>query len=357
MNPYGSRTDQLARYWTSGHGKRLKADGDERVAVCIDCHGAHEILSGGEPESRTNPLNVPDTCGTCHGDAGLMAEYDLPVEVVEEYRQSIHGRLLIEQHDTGAPTCATCHGNHSAMPPGFASVGAVCGQCHQHATEAFSTSIHASQPEFRGCVQCHGGGEGRHSHLVERITKGPAAMIQRYTLLLASEPEPSPERVTEMIHPDPKQILERALPTCLDCHEDLEDDESLPRLFELLDDIAQAEQHYVHTGNRLNRVGRGVLLVDSQLFKFEDAKTHLIELAALQHTLNNSQVDEKVAQLNAICAEVNSELDALEEGLRWRYSALIPIWAFALFFGSVLYIKYKLLKRAYVKPLPRGAQR
>ena len=171
---------------------------------------------------------------------------------------------------------------------------------------------------------------------------------------VTEEPEPSPERVAQAIHPDPKQIIERALPTCMDCHEELEDDESLPKLFDLLDDIAKAEQYYVQTGNRLDRVGQGVLLVDNQRFKFEDAKTHLIELAPLQHALDNTLVREKVAELNTICEEVNAELDTLVEGLRWRYRALGPIWVFALFFGSVLYAKYKLLKRAYVKPLPRN---
>jgi hypothetical protein len=101
-------------------------------------------------------------------------------------------------------------------------------------------------------------------------------------------------------------------------------------------------------------MGQGVLLVDNQRFKFEDAKTHLIELAPLQHTLDNSLVEEKVAELNTICDEVNRELDDLEEGLRLRHKLLLPIWAFAIFFGSVLYIKYKRLKRAWVKPLPRN---
>ena len=353
MNAYGLRTDQLARYWTSGHGKHLKAEGDERVAVCIDCHGSHEILSGRDPGSRTHPMNVPGTCGTCHSDPALMSEYGLPTAEVDEYQQSVHGRLLLEQQDTGAPTCATCHGNHSAMPPGFATVGAVCGQCHQHAADAFSTSVHASQDEHRGCVQCHGGGEGRRFHLIERITRVPGEMIQRYEFLLASEPDASPERISETIHPEPKQIMTGALPTCMDCHEELEDDESLPKLFAMLEDIAEAERYYVQTGSRLEDVAQGVLLVDSQRFKFEDAKTHLIELSPIQHTLDNSKVAEKVQELAQVCDEVNTELDTLEDHLRWRHKTLIPIWIFTVLFGSVLYAKYKQLKRAYVKPLPR----
>ena len=128
--------------------------------------------------------------------------------------------------------------------------------------------------------------------------------------------------------------MEQALPTCMECHEDLEDDESLPKLFELLDEIAEAERRYVETANRLDEVGRGVLLVDNQRFKFEDAKTHLIELAPLQHALDNSVVAEKVAKLNEVCSQVNRELDELERGLHWRRMALIPIWLFALVFAG-----------------------
>ena len=46
LNPYGLSTDSLAGYWTGGHGKTLCQSGDDRVAVCIDCHGAHDIVPG-----------------------------------------------------------------------------------------------------------------------------------------------------------------------------------------------------------------------------------------------------------------------------------------------------------------------
>ena len=352
MNPYGLRTDPLARYWAGGHGKTLRQSGDDRVAVCIDCHGAHDILPGRNPDSKTHALNVPDTCSTCHADAALMAEFDLSIEVVDEYRQSVHGRLLLEDGDTGSPNCATCHGNHSSMPPGFASVVDVCGQCHQHAAMNFAKSIHADLPGHKGCVRCHGGGEGRHFHRIERITKPAGIMIQRYAHLLTTEPAPSTAQVAEAIHPDPRKIMERALPSCTECHDDIEDDESLPKLFVLLDEIAKAEHRYVETAQRLDRVAQGVLLVDAQRFLFEDAKTHLIELAPLQHTLDNSVVGEHVEELNAVCAQVNAELDKLESGLRWRYRALIPIWLFALLFAGACYAKYKQLKALHVGPFP-----
>src|SRR5215469_8882886 len=55
------RTDQLAQYHTSVHGKRL-ATGDTKVAVCTDCHSVHDLKAPNDPRSTVNPVNVANTC-------------------------------------------------------------------------------------------------------------------------------------------------------------------------------------------------------------------------------------------------------------------------------------------------------
>lgn len=63
-------TDAFQAYSQSVHGKaHAKGDGD--VAFCSDCHGSHNILTAKHPDSRVYPLNLPRTCGTCHGDSTL----------------------------------------------------------------------------------------------------------------------------------------------------------------------------------------------------------------------------------------------------------------------------------------------
>ncbi len=52
-------------YMTSYHGKATSL-GDHSVAVCSNCHGAHDILPRADSRSRVAKENLPQTCGKCH---------------------------------------------------------------------------------------------------------------------------------------------------------------------------------------------------------------------------------------------------------------------------------------------------
>ena len=125
MNPYGLPTDQLDRYKTSKHGEQLFGQNDQKVAVCTDCHGVHDILKVKSPQAHVYPTNIPDTCGRCHGNAKLMEEYKLPTDIIAQYKSSYHAFMVFEKGDLSAPTCVTCHGSHGATPPGTKEVGEV----------------------------------------------------------------------------------------------------------------------------------------------------------------------------------------------------------------------------------------
>ena len=150
-------TDQLQQYWTSVHGQRLQI-GDEKVATCISCHGAHGVLAPDQAESRVFPANVPATCGGCHSRPDYMAQYGIPTDQEARYRHSVHAELLFVQRDFSAPTCNDCHGNHGAFPPGANSIAEVCGTCHANNAALFIRSPHRPAFDERGlpqCVTCH----------------------------------------------------------------------------------------------------------------------------------------------------------------------------------------------------------
>ena len=152
------RVDQELEYRTSGHGRALMEDDDPDVATCVGCHPVHQIRATDDPESSVYALNVAEMCGSCHGDAELMAPHDVETHQLEDYRNSVHGRLMYEEEDASAPTCNDCHGNHGAAPPGLASVRNVCGECHAMMAEFFEASGHVEvfdDEGLPGCATCH----------------------------------------------------------------------------------------------------------------------------------------------------------------------------------------------------------
>jgi predicted CXXCH cytochrome family protein len=166
-------TDQLAKYEQSRHGQLLLKEHDSKAAQCVSCHGVHGIRGPNSRTSTVHPQAVPQTCGKCHADAQYMAGYTqddgspLPTNQLEQYKQSVHGKALLEKGDLAAPACNDCHGNHSAQPPAVSSVAQVCRTCHVMNGTLFDGSKHKKAFERHGwpeCAQCHG------EHAIEKPT-------------------------------------------------------------------------------------------------------------------------------------------------------------------------------------------
>jgi nitrate/TMAO reductase-like tetraheme cytochrome c subunit len=155
-NP-GLRTDQFSQYQTSVHGKLL-AKGDTKVAVCIDCHGVHDLRPASDSRSKVYPLNIAKTCSRCHADAAYMKSFGIPTDQFAKYSTSVHHEAMAARGDLSAPTCTTCHGNHGATPPGVDSVRNVCSNCHVFQAQMYDKSPHKKVFQaagLPGCVVCH----------------------------------------------------------------------------------------------------------------------------------------------------------------------------------------------------------
>ncbi len=157
-------TDQLAKYRYSRHGELLLSQHDSKAAQCVSCHGNHGIQSAKNRGSKVHPQRVPETCGQCHADAAYMAGYKksdgspLPTHQLAQYKESVHGRALLERGDLGAPACNDCHGNHAAQPPEVGSVSQICRTCHAGNGALFDGSRHKKAFDAHGwpeCGTCH----------------------------------------------------------------------------------------------------------------------------------------------------------------------------------------------------------
>jgi cytochrome b subunit of formate dehydrogenase/nitrate/TMAO reductase-like tetraheme cytochrome c subunit len=144
------------------HGSVLRSIGRSihgGEARCIDCHGApHEIHEVEDLASAVSKVNQIQRCGTCHNE---------PVELIDGYLTSEHGKALLLSGLINAPSCSDCHGDHRIMavekgraPTAHQNSPEMCGVCHQLLLEDWKTqSAHglAWQEDEEGpvCVDCH----------------------------------------------------------------------------------------------------------------------------------------------------------------------------------------------------------
>ena len=142
----GCHAQQAAVYARSVHGRAAEANAD--VPVCTDCHRAHDIS---DPRDGAMALRTPEICGRCHTDAKLMSKYGLSANVVQTYLADFHGMASTLQRGKKkgpgvrlAAVCTDCHGVHDIQKsddPGSTVMSAnlqrTCAKCHEGASASF----------------------------------------------------------------------------------------------------------------------------------------------------------------------------------------------------------------------------
>jgi len=146
------------------HGS-VHSDGVEHP--CTSCHGdAHSIFAKTDSRSAVYPLNVPRTCGACHGNDAMAKKHGLP-NVYPMYIDSIHGFALSKEGLLVAANCQSCHGSHHILnhkDPQSATyktnIPKTCGSCHAGITADYEGGVHgkavaAGHLDAPVCSDCH----------------------------------------------------------------------------------------------------------------------------------------------------------------------------------------------------------
>ena len=321
----GLPTDQLEKYHQSRHGVALAA-GDSRAAQCVSCHGAHGIFGAKSPRSPVYPARVPETCGACHGDAAYMEGVQLPdgspmpTNQVEEYRDSVHGRALLERGDVGAPACNDCHGNHAALPPDVASVSQVCRTCHARNGELFDGSKHKEAFVVRGwaeCDVCHG------KHAIARTSDA-------------------------MLAPGPQSL-------CHGCHAEHaggnpECDAAAAYFHESLIRLATAHDALGERAEHLARQGLDIEAIEGELSTLFDS---LQQSRSYVHAFDRSEFDQAAADGRASIDHIADLEQAAQEELGQRRLGLLLAVTLIALLMLLLRIKLGRMESA-ARKAPRG---
>jgi hypothetical protein len=158
----------ITGYQKSVHYTALK-NGNFDAPTCYQCHGAHEMESTDNPDSKISKKNIAKTCGqsSCH------------VTQLNDYTGSIH-QIGVSKDNKDAPTCNNCHGNHGIVSKNIDNkleksreLVQLCSNCHSsvamierndlptQVAETYSESFHGlatrgGSKEAANCESCHG---------------------------------------------------------------------------------------------------------------------------------------------------------------------------------------------------------
>jgi hypothetical protein len=298
------RVDQVVEYYTSAHGKRLREAKDRKVATCASCHKPHSIRPANDARSSVHPLRVADTCSSCHANAQYMAQYKIPTDQLEKYKQSVHWKMIAQKSDLSAPTCNDCHGNHGAAPPGVSSVVNVCGQCHAVNSELFNKSPHGkifAQMGIPGCATCHS------NH----------AIIETSDAMLSASDKSA----------------------CATCHPPTSSGGMLAA--SMLKSIVRLKTGYERSLAVLKNAEHAGMEVSQPLFELNEAKTALIKARAAIHGFDQAILDKEVEPgLKSSEKAYARGLKALDElQFRRKGLAISVLIILALVVGLILKIR------------------
>ncbi len=170
-----------------------------RGLSCAGCHGGspdNDVMTpdimARWPKAEVRQVDrtwIPEFCARCHADPNFMRGFNpsLPTDQLAKYRDSQHGILLLQQHDSKAAQCVSCHGVHGIRGPKSRqstvhpqAIPETCGHCHAdpkymagykkedgsplptNQLEGFKKSVHGVALLDKGdlgapaCNSCHG---------------------------------------------------------------------------------------------------------------------------------------------------------------------------------------------------------
>jgi hypothetical protein len=215
----------VSDYKTSIHAS-IEKNGQE-AAGCSDCHGDHMIQNPSDPKQSTIRARMLETCGKCHK------------QEVENFKKSKHGEELLK-NNVKAPTCATCHGEHSIKSTitssEFSKVNQVemCLKCHQEGKlphknykgeeeliSNYKDSYHykallEGKTNAAACADCHG------AHEMGKFDDPNSKIYKKNMAKTCGQSDCHVKQLSEFTGSIHEQSLMNKnnsdAPTCSDCH-------------------------------------------------------------------------------------------------------------------------------------------
>lgn len=368
---------------------------------CAGCHGGDptENMAHDHPaewpsdhdERVANPKWIPQFCGRCHGDARLMGQFNpaLPIDQLDKYKTSHHGRALLEGRNPRAAQCVSCHGVHGIQPANSPAssvyakrIPETCGKCHgdpkvmagvkledgqpipTNQYELYKTSVHGRALLEKGdtgapaCNDCHG------NHAAAPAEVSSVAQICRTcharngTLFdgsrhkLAFEKNGWPECARCHSNHGIVKTSDAMLDTskgglCGDCHDAFAKDKpeckaTADHFRDTIDRMDKATGHFATISEDLAERGLDNEALDDELHNLEDA---LKQSRSQIHSFDRSDFDEVAGAGLQTVEKMGTIVEGAEQDYDTRRNGLLVALALLILTSLALWLKIRSMER------------
>ena len=362
---------------------------------CTACHGGDSTTDDfsdamwnasdfvGQPKRR----DIPALCAKCHSDPAYMRPFGVSsTSQYAEYKQSIHGKRLLEKGDTKVAVCTDCHGVHEIRAKDDVqssvyktNIPGMCARCHAdkeymkpygiptNQYEEYKSSHHGRRlledqdTASPACSDCHGKHGATppgvkevvnvcgtcHGRTLEYFNEGPHGE--------ALQSVGAPKCVDchgnhASVKPTDAMLVGSAHGHCGDCHDQMS--KAYATAVEMHDAIVRLDKAHADAITGLERAEHANMDMEDQIAELAGAKTNLVSARALQHTVMPEKVGQAVGAASETIDSVNKATGLAMEKSHRRNRALLATGILILLTSTVLYCKWRIV---YQKWLSSGS--
>ncbi len=375
-----------------------------RGLSCAGCHGGDPTADFGHdfvkqwPESgrRESRAWILDFCARCHSDPTFMNRFNpsLPTDQLAKFRESPHGRTLLEQKDNRAPTCISCHGVHGirdAKNPDSKvyarNVPATCGACHANPKtmagfklpdgsplptsqyEQYRSSVHGLALLQRGdlgapaCNDCHGNhaampvGVSSVSQSCSLCHANNASLFDGSKHKVAFEQHNWPQcaqchgkHAIAKTHDSMLGTGEKSV--CVQCHGEYAKDNpkcnaTADYFYNTVTQLQDGLVHYQTVAEQLAVKGLDIDPIDSQLNKLED---DLRKSRSYIHSFSSNSFQQAAAPGEAAITTMAGVVKQAKSEYRYRQAGLLASITLMGLMMIAFYLKLRKMERPSGEP-------
>lgn len=356
----------------------------EKGLSCVDCHGGDSTSMNfavsmskekgfvGAPKHA----EIPAFCAKCHADLDYMRRFNpsMPVDQLQSYKTSIHGKLLVKG-DTKVATCVSCHGSHGILPASRAessvypaNVAKTCAKCHANKAymkeykiptdqlEKYSQSVHGELLMIKRdlsaptCNDCH----GNHGAFPPNVTTVSdmcgQCHVNNRNLFTKSPHKVAFDRLRlpecVVCHSNHKvtrtsdaMIGAKSPAVCVRCH--AQGSKQLQVAANIRGQIEGLKESIRKASEKLDEAERLGMEVSEAKFTMKDAHTSLIKVRTEIHSFSSTNVEKKAEEGKKIAdGALKTALAAINEFYQRRKWVILPI-VLTIFLAGVLFLKLR----------------